>query len=92
MEGHHVRAGRHPVEDHKLRACKFVDRQLAHVLVVGQKRIGVSKHDLLRNLPGVGRFEIEVRSLMHAVEFDNHALGMVLFAKILQKLFAQLFI
>lgn len=35
---HHVGPGRHAVKDHELRARELIDRQLAHVLIVGQKR------------------------------------------------------
>ena len=92
VERHDVRSRRHPVEHDQLRTHQLVHDQLAHIGIITLECLRISKHDLLRDYPGIRRLHVEVCRLMHAVQLGNHALGVVLPAQPLEKFRAELVI
>ena len=89
VERHDVRSRRHPVEHDQLRAHQLVHDQLAHIGIITLECLRISKHDLLRDYPGIGRFHVEIRRLMHAVQLGHNALGIVLLAKVFEEFWAE---
>lgn len=89
VERHDVRSRRHPVEHDQLRTHQLVHDQLAHIGIITPECLRISKHDLLRDYPGIRRLHVEVCRLMHAVQLGHNALGIVLLAKVFEEFRAE---
>lgn len=77
------------VEHDQLRAHQLVHDQLAHIGIITLECLRISKHDLLRDYPGIRRLHVEVCRLMHAVQLGHDALGIVLPAKVFEEFRAE---